>query len=432
MERKIIERLKDWKEKKNRMPLILNGARQVGKTYILKQFGKDCYENVIYINLENNGKARSIFEEDASPQRTIEYMEALTGMKIAAGKTLLILDEIQASERALAALKMFREETPEFHIAAAGSLLGVALNREKYSFPVGNVDEMTLYPFDLEEFLWAMDKRQLADTIKQHYDSNEPMAKPLHEEALEWYRRYLVIGGMPAAINAYREEGSLLSVTNPQQNIINEYIADMAKYAIPAITVKIRACFNSIPAQLAKDNKKFQYKVVQRGGSATIFGESIDWLLFAGITLKCQKVEHGFLPVSVYADLSDFKLYMGDVGLLTLKSEMPANLLLSPLNEDNTFMGGLVESYVAQALTANDHRLYYWRNDNRGELDFLLQLGDKVIPVEVKKGRHTKSRSMDMFRKKYECPLAFRISVANFGMVNGIKSIPLYAVFCIQ
>lgn len=432
MERKIIERLKDWKEKKNRMPLILNGARQVGKTYILKQFGKDCYENVIYINLENNGKARSIFEEDASPQRTIEYMEALTGMKIAAGKTLLILDEIQASERALAALKMFREEAPEFHIAAAGSLLGVALNREKYSFPVGNVDEMTLYPFDLEEFLWAMDKRQLADTIKQHYDSNEPMAKPLHEEALEWYRRYLVIGGMPAAINAYREEGSLLSVTNPQQNIINEYIADMAKYAIPATTVKIRACFNSIPAQLAKDNKKFQYKVVQRGGSATIFGESIDWLLFAGITLKCQKVEHGFLPVSVYADLSDFKLYMGDVGLLTLKSEMPANLLLSPLNEDNTFMGGLVESYVAQALTANDHSLYYWRNDNRGELDFLLQLGDKVIPVEVKKGRHTKSRSMDMFRKKYECPLAFRISVANFGMVNGIKSIPLYAVFCIQ
>ena len=432
MERKIIERLKGWKEKKNRMPLILNGARQVGKTYILKQFGRDCYTNTVYINLENNGRARSVFEEDVNPRRTIEYLEALTGMKIVAGETLIILDEIQSSERALAALKMFREEAPEFHIAAAGSLLGVALHREKFSFPVGNVDEMTLYPLDLEEFLWAMGKHELADAIRQHYDNDEPMFKPLHEEALEWYRRYLVIGGMPAAINAYHEENSLLAAAEPQQNIINEYIADMAKYAIPATTVKIRACFNSIPAQLAKENKKFQYKVVQRGGSATIFGESIDWLLFAGITLKCQKVEHGFLPVAVYADLSDFKLYMGDVGLLTLKSEMPGNLLLSPLNEDNTFMGGLVESYVAQALTANGHSLYYWRNDNRGELYFVLQLGDKVIPVEVKKGRHSKARSMDMFRKKYECPLSFRISAANFGLANGIKSIPLYAVFCIQ
>ena len=432
MERKITEQLKGWKEKKNRMPLILNGARQVGKTYILKQFGKTCYDHVVYVNLENNGKIRAIFEEDMEPRRTIEYLEALTSIKIVPGLTLIILDEIQASERALAALKVFHEEAPEYHITAAGSLLGVALHREKFSFPVGNVDEMTLYPLDFEEFLWAMGKQLLADTIRQHYGSNEPMAKPLHEEALEWYRKYLVIGGMPAAINIYNEENSLLAVTEPQQNIINEYIADMAKYAIPATTVKIRACFNSIPAQLAKENKKFQYKVVQRGGSATIFGESIDWLLFAGITLKCQKVEHGFLPVAVYADLSDFKLYMGDVGLLTLKSEMPSNLLLSSLNEDNTFMGGLVESYVAQALTANGHSLYYWRNDNRGELDFVLQLGDKVIPVEVKKGRHTKARSMDMFRKKYACPLAFRISTANFGLANGIKSIPLYAVFCIR
>ena len=171
--------------------------------------------------------------------------------------------------------------------------------------------------------------------------------------------------------------------------------------------------------------------MVQRGGSATIFGESIDWLLFAGITLKCQKVEHGYLPISVYADLSDFKLYMGDIGLLSLKSEMPSNLLLSPMNEDNTFMGGMVESYVAQALTASGHSLYYWHNDNRGELDFVLQKGDQVIPVEVKKGRHTKSRSMDMFRKKYQCSLSIRISTANFGMANGIKSVPLYAVFCI-
>jgi len=431
MERKLMVALRGWKDKRNRMPLIVNGARQVGKTYILKEFGRSCYEECVHFNLENNGRARSIFEEDMEPRRIIEYLETLSGKKITPGHTLVILDEIQASERALSALKVLREELPEYHIVAAGSLLGVALHREKFSFPVGNVDEMTLFPLDFEEFLWAMGEKSLADTIREHYASDEPLIRMLHEEALEWYRKYLVVGGMPAAINAYLAEGSLLDVAEPQQNIINEYVADMAKYAVPSTTVKIRACFNSIPAQLAKENKKFQYKVVQRGGSATIFGESIDWLLFAGITLKCQKVEHGYLPVNVYANLSDFKLYMGDIGLLSLKSEMPSNLLLSPMNEDNTFMGGMVESYVAQALTANGHSLYYWHNDNRGELDFVLQKGDQVIPVEVKKGHHTKSRSMDMFRKKYQCPLSIRISTTNFGIANGIKSVPLYAVFCI-
>ena len=431
MERKLTKKLKAWKEKKNRMPLIVNGARQVGKTYLLKEFGRTCYDQFIHINLENNGRARAIFEEDAEPRRIIEYLESLTGTKVIAGKTLIILDEIQACERALASLKAFREDAPEYHIVAAGSLLGVALHHEKYSFPVGNVDELTLFPLDFEEFLWAMNKKPLADTIRQHYGNNEVMGKMYHEEALEWYRKYLVIGGMPAAINAYLEFGSILDVAEPQQYILNQYVADMAKYAAPATTVKVRACFNSLPAQMAKENKKFQYKVVQRGGSANIFGESIDWLIFSGIALKCQKIDHGYLPLSVYADLPDFKLYMSDIGLLTLKSEMPSSILLSPIAEDNTFMGGLVESYVAQALTANGHSLYYWRNDNRGELDFVLQMGDHVIPLEVKSGRHTRARSMDMFRKKYNCNLAMRISTGNFGFANGIKAVPLYAVFCI-
>lgn len=431
MERKLTERLKAWKEKKNRMPLLVNGARQVGKTYLLKEFGRTCYDQYIHINLESNRQARAIFEEDAGPHRMVEYIEALSGIKAINGKTLIILDEIQACERALASLKAFREEAPEHHIVAAGSLLGVALHHEKYSFPVGNVDEMTLFPLDFEEFLWAQGKKSLADTIRQHYDSNEVMPKMLHNAALEWYRKYLVIGGMPAAVNAYVESNSILDATEQQQYILNQYVADMAKYAMPTTTVKVRACYNSLPAQMAKENKKFQYKVVQRGGSASIYGESIDWLLYSGIALKCQKVDHGHLPLSVYADLPDFKLYMSDIGLLTLKSEMPSSMLLSPIADDNTFMGGLVESYVAQALTANGHSLYYWRNDNRGELDFVLQMGEQVIPLEVKSGRHTRARSMDMFRKKYNCNLAMRISTGNFGLANGIKAVPLYAVFCI-
>ena len=431
MERKIYKSLMEWKEKDHRLPLILNGARQVGKTYILRKFGEEQFENTVYVNLETDGRVRSLFEEDLSPQKIIEQMELLTASKVISGKTLLFLDEIQACERALTSMKAFAEQMHDLHIVTAGSLLGVALNRERYSFPVGYVDELSMFPFDFEEFLWAMNKKELADNIRIHFSTDEPFTNAYHEEAMEQYRNYLVIGGMPSAINAYLQHKSLLDVTDPQQRILNEYVADMAKYAQPSTSVKIRACYNSIPAQLAKENKKFQYKVVQKGGTATIFGESIDWLQFAGLVLKCQKVDHGFLPISVYSDFSDFKLYMSDVGLLTRKSEMPISILISPLPQDNTFMGGIAENYVAQALAANQRNLFYWKNENRGELDFVIQDDSEVIPIEVKKGSHTKAKSMDMFRKKYNCETAIRISSNHFGRANGIKSVPLYAVFCI-
>jgi len=431
MERKIYKSLMEWKEKDHRLPLILNGARQVGKTYILRKFGEEQFENTVYVNLETDGRVRSLFEEDLSPQKIIEQMELLTASKVISGKTLLFLDEIQACERALTSMKAFAEQMPELHVVTAGSLLGVALNRERYSFPVGYVDELSMFPFDFEEFLWAMNKKELADNIRIHFSTDEPFTNAYHEEAMEQYRNYLVIGGMPSAINAYLQNKSLLDVTDPQQRILNEYVADMAKYAQPSTSVKIRACYNSIPAQLAKENKKFQYKVVQKGGTATIFGESIDWLQFAGLVLKCQKVDHGFLPISVYSDFSDFKLYMSDVGLLTRKSEMPVSILISSLPQDNTFMGGIAENYVAQALMANQRNLFYWKNENRGELDFVIQIDNEVIPIEVKKGSHTKAKSMDMFRKKYNCETAIRISSHHFGRANGIKSVPLYAVFCI-
>ena len=432
MRRKIYDDLSVWKEKKNRMPLILNGARQVGKTYILKLFGREEYDSFVYINLETNGRVRSLFEEGLTPQKIIEQMEVLSDTVIQPRKTLVILDEIQASERALTYLKSFCEETPDYHIVSAGSLLGVALNREHYSFPVGYVDEMTLFPLDFEEFLWANEKEWLADEIRKHFLLDEPLTDAMHQEGLEYYRKYLAIGGMPAAINAYKERGSLMDVAEPQQRILNEYVADMAKYSVPSTTVKIRSCYDSIPIQLAKENKKFQYKVVQKGGTATIFGEAIEWLLYAGAVLKCRKIEHGYLPISAYVDLSDFKLYMGDVGLLTQKTQMPYSVLLSTIPQDNTFMGGIAENFVAQALLTNKHQLFYWKNENRAELDFVIQINDKVVPVEVKSGRHTKSKSLEQFRKKYRCDLAYRISVNNFDITDGLKSIPLYAVFCIE
>ena len=227
------------------------------------------------------------------------------------------------------------------------------------------------------------------------------------------------------------DTGSIVLPTEIQNRILNEYSADMAKYASPAQAVKIRGCYNSIPVQLAKENRKFQYKLVQRGGTATIFGESLDWLTFAGLIVKCELIDNGFMPLAAYVNMSDFKIYMGDVGLLTLKSGMASQVILSENEPDNGFMGGLTENYVAQALATNGHRLFYWKNKNTAEVDFVLQIQDKIIPVEVKKGRHTKSTSLTMFRKQFNCENAIRISKKNFGNTDGILSIPCYAVFCI-
>lgn len=431
MKRKISVALSEWKDKPNRMPLVVEGARQVGKTYILQAFGEEYFENVVYLNMEIESGLVRLLDTELSPMKIIQFVEALKGVRITPGKTLLFFDEIQACERALTALKYFCEQAPQYHVVAAGSLLGVAVNRQHYSYPVGKVDELTLYPLDFEEFLWAMGKEELAGEIRGHYADNEAMPSAWHEWALELYRAYFIVGGMPAAVVEYRRTNSFIPVQQIQNNILNQYIADMAKYAEPATSVRIRACYNSIPSQLAKENTKFQYKVVQRGGTATIFGEAIEWLVFAGIALKCQRLEHGFIPLNAYMDLSDFKLYMADIGMLTLRSGMPLQTILSAVEEDNTYMGAMTENYVAQALAANGHRPCYWQSDGKAEVDFVLQLDGGVVPVEVKKGRRNRSKSLGVFVEKYKSACSLRISKKNFGFENGIKSVPLYAVFCI-
>jgi len=431
MKRKILDSLVDWKNSKDRKPLILNGARQVGKTYILEEFGAEYFGNVIYLNMEIEGAVRDFIERELSPRKIIQFLEVIKKQEIIPGKTLIFFDEIQACERALTSLKYFCEQTPEYHIAAAGSLLGVAINREKYSFPVGKINELYMYPLDFEEFLWALGYEKLAEEIKNHYETNEAMSDALHNMALELYQKYFIVGGMPAAVNSFIETDSFLRVQIIQNELLNEYIADMAKYADTATSVKIRACYDSIPAQLAKENTKFQYKVVQRGGTATIFGEAIEWLNLANITLKCQRLEHGFVPINAYMDLINFKLYMGDIGILTMRSEVPLQTILSPIETDNTFLGAMTENYVAQCLKAKKYRLAYWQSEGKAEVDFVLQTDGKVVPVEVKKGRRNRSKSLGVFMEKYNSEYAIRISKKNFGFENGIKSVPLYAVFCI-
>ena len=381
MKRKIMQDLLLWKDKSNRQPLILNGARQVGKTYILKKFAQEQFSNVAYFNLEHNLIVREFFEGSLDALSLIHNLEVVSHESISADSTLIILDEIQSCPRALTALKEFSENASQYHIVAAGSLLGVAINREHYSFPVGKVDELTLYPMDFEEFLWAMNETQLSDLIRAHFTSCEPMLNALHERALELYRQYLIVGGMPAAVAQFSTTGSYLDVADVQQRVLNDYTADMAKYADTSSAVKIRACYNSIPAQLAKENHKFQYKVVQRGSSATIFGEAIEWLNYAGVVLKCDKITEGSIP--------------------------------------------------AQALVASGFHLYHWKSNNSAKVDFIIQQGSQVIPIEVKSGKNTRSRSLNVYCGRYKSQLAYRFSQKNFGFENGIKSLPLYSVFCI-
>lgn len=430
MKRLIEAQLTAWKSNNERKPLILNGARQVGKTYILRQFGESNYKNVVYINLETNLSVASYFNDDISPERIIRYLEAYANEAIIPEETLIIFDEIQSCERALTALKYFCEETPEYHIAAAGSLLGVAINREKYSFPVGKVDTVTMYPFTFEEFLWAVGEEILCNEIRLHYGSLEAMPEALHNKATDLYRCYLITGGMPAAVSEFITTKKLIGVSDIQNKILSDYLADMAKYASNSESVKIRACYNSIPAQLAKENKKFQYKVVQKGGSATIFGASIDWLSFAGIILKCQRIEQAFEPISVYADLSSFKIYMGDTGLLVMKSGMSQHTILS--GEANLFMGAVCENYVAQTLVAKGYNINYWTSEHIAELDFVIQKDNQVIGIEVKKAQHVQSKSLFEFIKKYNPAYSIRLSEKNFGKAdNNVRIVPLYAAFCI-
>lgn len=442
MRRKISRQLIDWKNRPEHKPLILQGARQVGKTYILEKFGREHYKNYIKVSLDLVTDVRNFLKDNINPMEIIAFLESLYNVRIIPHETLVILDEIQDCKRALLALKYFQEDYPQYDIVAAGSLLGVAVNQgnkpdeedddDEFSYPVGKVDELRMYPMDFEEFLWATGNDILAEEIRAHYVSNDAMPSSVHSLALDLYQHYLIIGGMPESVKKWVETHSFIECRTIQQSILVGYNADMAKYAKPATTVKIRACFNSIPAQLAKENRKFQYKLAQKGGTAKIFGEAIEWLILAGIVHKCKLISHGFIPISAQEDDSDFKIYMSDIGLLNTKAQMPAQMLLNSIETENTFLGSVAENYVGQALAANGITLRYWKNDNTQEVEYVLQDGMDVIPVEVKKGKKVDAISMNNFKKTYKCPFAYRISGKNFGFVGEIKSVPLYAVFCIK
>ena len=430
MEREIINDLIKWKESENRKPLIIHWARQVGKTYIVKQFGKEYYDNLIYVNFETNQELSSQISDSIDAKYVINKLELFYGEKIIPGKTLIFFDEIQANERALTSLKYFCEDTPEYHIIAAGSLLGIAINRENYSFPVGKVQMINMYPLSFKEFLIAIRRESLIEEIQKHFENDERMDKDIHELCLKLYRTYLVVGGMPEVVQTYLAEQKTIAAIDVQAEILLSYERDMTKYADNSLSNKIISAFDSIPVQLAKDNQKFQYKVISKGGTSGIFGDAILWLKNSGIVNKVYKAV-AELPLEMHKDLTSFKLYMSDVGLFVNKARYP--LYQIDLSEQPTMitMGPLTEHYVANELRINGYETYYWESDGKAELDFIIQKDTNIIPIEVKTSTHTKSRSLDIYMKTYNPKYAIRISEKNFGFENNIKSVPLYAVFCI-
>ena len=430
MERKIIKDLIKWKEAENRKPLIIHGARQVGKTYIVKQFGKENYDNLIYVNFETNQEFSNQISDSIDTKYIINKLELFYGEKITPGKTLIFFDEIQANERALTSLKYFYEDAPEYHIIAAGSLLGIAINREQYSFPVGKVQMINMYPLSFKEFLIAIGRESLVEEIQKHFDNNERMDKDIHELCLKLYRTYLVVGGMPEVVQTYLSEGKTIAAIDVQAEILESYERDMTKYADSSLSNKIIAAFDSIPMQLAKDNEKFQYKVVSKGGSSGIFGDAIIWLKNSGIVNQVYKAT-AELPLEMYKDLASFKLYMSDVGLFVNKAKYPLYQIDLDTQPTMISMGPLTEHYVANELRVNGYGLYYWESNGKAELDFMIQKETDIVPIEVKTSTHTKSRSLDLYIKTYNPKYAIRISERNFGFENNIKSVPLYAVFCI-
>ena len=431
MYRKIMEYLNAWKNSPYRKPLILQGARQVGKTYSILEFGREQYENVAYFNFETEPRLADTFAESIDPGYLIPILSRLSGQTIIREKTLIVLDEIQLCERALTSLKYFCENAPEYHIVVAGSLLGVAVNREKFSFPVGKVDMKTLHPMDMEEFLLACGEDELVEQIKACFQNDAPMPSVLHDAALSYYRQYLVVGGMPDCVSKYLQTKDFILVRHTQDMILASYLNDMSKYNSQNEIKKTRLVYDNITVQLSKKNTRFQYKLIKTGARAAEFENAIEWLALSGIVTRIYRVEHPKKPLENYRDIDSFKTYVSDVGLLCAKKEIVAEDVLYLSHELDDFKGGMVENYVCCQLTASEYKSYYWMSERGAEVDFIIQRDGKIIPIEVKSAENTKAKSLNIYIGTHKPEYAIKLSTKNFGFEDGKKTVPLYAAFCI-
>ena len=431
MYRKIMEYLEKWKASEHRKPLILQGARQVGKTYSILEFGRTHYENVAYFNFETNPKLNDTFAEDISPNYLVPILSHIAGQTIVREKTLIVFDEVQLCERALTSLKYFCENAPEYHIIVAGSLLGVAVNRAKFSFPVGKVDMKTMYPLDMEEFMLACGEHDLVERIRNCFHTDTPMPAALHDAAMQRYRQYLVVGGMPECVFQFVETQDYILVRHTQDTILASYLNDMSKYNNLNEIKKTRLCYDNITVQLSKKNTRFQYKLIKKGGRAAEFENAIEWLTLSGIVSQVYRLDKVKKPLENYRDIDAFKIYVSDLGLLCAKKDLAVNDVLYMVEEINDFKGGMAENYANVQLSINGYRTYFWESERGAEVDFVIQREGHIIPVEVKSADNTRAKSLKVYMETYRPAYAIKLTAKNFGFEDGKKSVPLYAAFCI-
>ena len=424
MERKMYRKLLDWKNSAVRKPLILNGARQVGKTYILKEFGRREYKSVAYVNCDNNPAMQGLFT-DYDIKRIIRSISAITGISIVAGDTLIILDEIQEVERGLASLKYFFENAPQYHVAVAGSLLGITLHQGT-SFPVGKVDIMYLYPMNFEEFLMAMSQDVLADALR-HRDWK--MMENLHTVYVELLRQFYFTGGMPEAVDAYVNRQDIWEVREVQDKILTAYRNDVSKHAPKQQVQRINMVWDSIPSQLARANKKFIYGAVRKGARANDFEIAIQWLIDAGLVYKVSRISKASIPLKFYQDPDAFKLFMLDCGLLGALSQTPPEQILIGNNIFEEYKGAFSENYVlTQLLNVPQTYIYYYSNHNSTlEVDFIAQHRSSLYPIEVKAEENLRAKSLRLFAKDNPALHAIRISMSAHREQDWMTNVPLYA-----
>lgn len=433
MKRKIYEDLLKWKNTESKIPLMVVGARQIGKTYIINEFCKKEFKKYIYINLLETPEIVSIFSRDINVMEKFKRIEIFLDTKIDIENTVIFFDEVQESEDIISALKFFCESEEKFKIICAGSLLGVKINRFKKSFPVGKVRILNMASMDFEEFLMANENLMLIDEIYNSYNKMIPIDNVLHNKLIELYKMYLCVGGMPEAVkDIINKKMNILEFNkNIASDIIISYLNDMNKYVVSnAESIKIEAIYKSIPTQLSNPSNKFQYSKLNKNARSRDYIEPLNWLISSSMIYKSNLIKNIQIPLKGFIDENCFKLYLSDVGLLTSLLGVKYNDII--LDNLEIYKGIITENYVATQFVSNKNDLYYWSSSNKAEIDFLLYNDDGIIPVEVKANKNIKSKSLNMYIEKFKPKYSIRISNKNFGFENGIKSVPLYATFCIK
>ena len=425
MYRKIMQNLINWKNDKNRKPLILRGARQVGKTYIIKQFGEENYDGVAYFNFDHDTELYQLFENTKDPQRILEQLSFIYGKSIIPGKTLIVFDEIQECPNALNSLKYFEEEANEYHVICAGSLLGIRLSHT--SFPVGKVDFLDMYPMTFSEFLMADNCENLIEYMNS-ITKIENIPEVFFNRLSEKLKAYFIIGGMPEAVNSWTKEKNLEEVNKIQKNILIAYESDFSKHTTNIEANKISIIWNSIPSQISKENKKFLYQVAKDGARAREYEGAVNWLRDANIVYKIYNITKPSIPIKSYNDLSAFKLFVNDIGLLRKMTDLDSKIIIEGNKLFEEFKGALTENYVAQALTSLGFNPYYFSFDNRYEIDFIIQNKNEIIPIEVKSSENVNNTSLKVYNEKNKPKIRVRFSMKNLAKDDNLINIPLFMI----